>query len=480
MESESSSPTAEELRLRGNGQHQAGNYVDAIRLYTESIALSASPQAYGNRAACYVIGGDMEAAAADCESALSLDPSYTKATFRLGKVFLLQGELEKARRYLDVAEEAAPGCSINEIRQCEELSRTRMLAPALIEQDRIGEVLGLLTRAGEIAPFAADIAVLAGEAHFKKKDGAKVMEFAQKVLRRNPRNVDGLFLRGSALLWGGNMPQAVRHFEIAVQMDPENARAISMLKIVRRILEGKEEGDRFWRAQNFEEAMKMYSKAIDADGGNLFDPSHLARIHSNRAACLQKLKKFEEALSDCDAAIELDPGFHKAMARRAAILVGLERFEEASYSYEALCREEPSNREYRRSLRDAKQRAKVAQRKDYYKTLGIEKAATKIDVKKAYRKMAMRWHPDRFVEATPEEKKAAEDKFKDIAEAYSVLSDEDKRARYDDGADLQDIESGPRGGFGGGGIDPFELFSMFGGGGGGMGGFGSNVRFGFG
>ena len=59
--------------------------------------------------------------------------------------------------------------------------------------------------------------------------------------------------------------------------------------------------------------------------------------------------------------------------------------------------------------------------------------------KKAYRKKAMLYHPDRHVNATPEEQAEAEQNFKDVGEAYSVLSDPKKKQMYDDGMDLEEI-----------------------------------------
>ncbi|GAL70962.1 chaperone protein DnaJ [Jejuia pallidilutea] len=108
-------------------------------------------------------------------------------------------------------------------------------------------------------------------------------------------------------------------------------------------------------------------------------------------------------------------------------------------------------------------------KRDYYEVLGINKGANASEIKKAYRKKAIEFHPDK----NPDNKEA-EAKFKEAAEAYEVLSDPDKKARYDQFGH-QAFDGG--GGFGGGGMNMDDIFSQFGdifggGFGGGFSGFG--------
>lgn len=113
-------------------------------------------------------------------------------------------------------------------------------------------------------------------------------------------------------------------------------------------------------------------------------------------------------------------------------------------------------------------------KRDYYEVLGVNKNASEDEIKKAYRKIAIKYHPDR----NPGNKEA-EEKFKEAAEAYDVLHDKQKRQQYDQFGFDGPTGAGGFGGFGGAGMNMDDIFSMFGdifGGRAGFGGFGGGQR----
>lgn len=94
----------------------------------------------------------------------------------------------------------------------------------------------------------------------------------------------------------------------------------------------------------------------------------------------------------------------------------------------------------------------MADKRDYYEVLGVNKGASADEIKKAYRKLAKKYHPD----LNPDDKAGAEAKFKEASEAYEVLSDPDKKSRYDQFGHAG-VDPNAAAGYGGGGFGGFGL-----------------------
>src|SRR3954454_10575826 len=108
-------------------------------------------------------------------------------------------------------------------------------------------------------------------------------------------------------------------------------------------------------------------------------------------------------------------------------------------------------------------------KRDYYEVLSVSREATDDEIKRSYRKLAVKFHPDKNPDDPP-----AEEQFKELGEAYDVLMDADKRAAYDRFGHAAFAQGG--GGSRGGGFhDPFDIFREVFGGGGGGGGFGGGI-----
>jgi tetratricopeptide (TPR) repeat protein len=116
--------------------------------------------------------------------------------------------------------------------------------------------------------------------------------------------------------------------------------------------------------------------------------------------------------------------------------VQLEEFEDAVRAYQRAKDTKGDDHEANEGHGNASKLLKMSKRKDYYKILGVDKSASEQQIKKAYRKMALLHHPDK--QTDPEKKASSDKKFKEVADAYEVLMDPEKKARFDNGEDLNE------------------------------------------
>ncbi|KAG2236342.1 hypothetical protein INT48_001406 [Thamnidium elegans] len=441
----------EEIKNQANEQYKQGNYEEAVKLYTEAI--DASPKTstyYNNRAAALVMQKKYKDAANDCRIATELDPENAKAFLRGGKCHLNLGNLEEAGRQYTRALQIDSKIAQREYNNLQHVYNYMAQVNTFMTNNQWGLARNSLDRA--IAFVDADQLpvkwrVMQAECALGEKNYSEASRIVNSLVRMNSQNPDALYLRARVFYSQGENQKTAAHCVEALRCDPDFSKARALLKMARAIDNQKEAGNVAFKANQLDEAYEAYTAAMEIDPKN----DHInSRLYSNRAAVLQKQKKFEEALLDCDRAIELDNEFYKVYSRRAGCYMETEQYEEAVRDYKKLTEVDPSNR--------AELELKKSLRKDYYKVLGLSKTATETEIKKAYRKLALQYHPDKN-----DGDAKAEARFKEVGEAYTILSDPEKKARFDSGADLDGgMGMGGGGGFPGG-VDVNDVFaSMFG------------------
>lgn len=205
----------------------------------------------------------------------------------------------------------------------------------------------------------------------------------------------------------------------------------TLLKNLKKFDEYKEKANAKFKEGKYKEAMQLYTECLQLDPEYR---SYNAIIYCNRSAAYLRLKNLSAALADINKSIELNPNYAKAYFRRAEIKVKMEEYEDALRDFQQVQRIVPNYPSLREKMRECQELYKKASKKDYYKILGVNKDASLEDIKKAYKKLALKHHPDKNT-GSEEQRKEAEKKFKEISEAYSILSHPDKRKQYDLGGD---------------------------------------------
>ncbi|KAI9338394.1 hypothetical protein DFJ73DRAFT_628649 [Zopfochytrium polystomum] len=491
----------------------------------------------------------------DCRQALALDPSMDKVYSRAAKGLLLLGDVRAAA---DVLRSGTQTLSSN-LRLREEVCG-RIFMKHLVKIDgllsevnselaekKFEKALSAMESVFRLADPSIKVKSLSGISKLSSddlqhmcskwnllrakcliglRDLGEATRIVQSISNSEPTNSEALTLRAELLYLNDShgLPHIQQVLQKALTFDPDNRNALTLLRRIKHLESVKKEGNDAYQNGDNASAEALYSKFLDEDS-NSGSPGAMGvvrvKVLSNRATVRSKLGKHALAVADCTTAIDLleklmftdsssssfstDPKnsvqsnlFYKLYLRRADSQMKIEKFEEAVRDYTTVNGIKP-DREVQSALRKAEAALKQSKRKDYYKILGVDRSAGENEIKKAYRKLALMYHPDKQASLPEEERLQCDGKFKEVSEAYSVLSDPRKKEMFDSGMDVDGSSASggagtsPFGFGGGGGLDPdilrmfmqqaggfhaggggggFNSGGFYGGGGGGGGGFG--------
>ncbi|XP_074587406.1 dnaJ protein P58IPK homolog B [Curcuma longa] len=275
------------------------------------------------------------------------------------------------------------------------------------------------------------------------KDYSSVISEAGYILKEDEDNLEALLLRGRAYYYLSDHDVASRHYQKGLRLDPEHSELKKAYFGMKQLLKKTKS------AEDNAAKGKLRVAAEDFKAALALDPSHTSHnVHLHLGLCkvLVKLGRGKDAISSCTEALNIDEELVEALVQRGEAKLLTEDWEGAVQDLKIAAEKSPQDMNIREVLMRAEKSLKLSQRKDWYKILGVSKTASVAEIKRAYKKLALQWHPDKNVDNRAE----AEAKFQEIAAAYEVLGDEDKRVKYDRG---EDVDEGM--GMGGGGFNPF-------------------------
>ncbi len=526
-----------EYKEEGNVAYKRKDYRTAIANYTLAIEAAKAEKIdeedpsllatyYNNRAAASTMILQYDDAVNDCDTAISIHPSFLKAYIRKAKAQVSLGHLEAATASLNKAAIHDPNNSaiIQQKQEVTKLTQRLELARQLLAKTKTSttgsssssssttslnstsastsqqyppfplpskrdaqQALNQITVVIASCPSWREILIDKTKALVALNKVNDAYTLSTSIIRskdgKNHHNSLLLLYRAYALHHMGNLDDAMKHLKQILSMDPDNKSAFAFHKILKALGKKKEEGDGFYKARDFENASVAYSEALALNG---CVGLYRAKLYFNRACAYANLRKHTNVIEDCTGALNLDSEYVKAIMRRASsylMIGGEEECAKAINDYNTAMDlaekrgDEAAQKDLKKKIRSAQVQLKRSKQKDFYKILNVGRDATEAEIKKSYRKSALKWHPDRHSNSTDEKKKEAEKTFREVNLAYEVLSDPAKKQKYDSGVDVEDLDNphaGHGGGHGGphGGIDPSVLFQMFMQQQGGMGGMG--------
>ncbi|KAK9813108.1 hypothetical protein WJX72_009189 [[Myrmecia] bisecta] len=494
---------AEILRKRGNDAFSKQSYRRAEQLYMRAVSVlrdgnivDGLAKIYSNLAAAHLQLDQPGTALADCQAALQADPTFVRAGVRAATCHARMGSFEAAFQMLANMEALSASVASGFAEVAAKRKEVEILAAAVKQAtdsvasasgtEAVERVLQQLTalQARDQVPFDADL--LMAQAY---------------VLVRLQRFKEAVALAGKPLPWlpAGQMPQpqarwveAQCHFHRgdlgkvqrkleegalrqadsapgggAWQVVPDAEELQALGTKLQMLLQLKEAGNSAVKLKQYPQAIEAYTGALAlcGDGSAAF----AAVLHSNRAAAYQAQQQYAEAIADCGRAKALDTQYAKAYSRLATLLMEIHHADHAVTVLTellALPGLEPSEASgLRRRLSEAQLAARRKATPDHYKLLGLPRTCTAEEVRKAYKRLALRFHPDKAIThcrfaarlgscgaqlaAVPQIQEHIREEanwlFKCIGQAHGVLSDAGQRRTLDADLAAQEASAGRTG-----------------------------------
>merc|ERR1711936_918161 len=389
-------------------------------------------------------------ALADLDKILELKPDFIKARHQRGGLLLKMGRLDEAhidlenvvRKEPDNVDAQSQYSMVNNLKdQIEDIRdyiNWNNYEPAI---ESLNEIL-------EHIPWDPSLRELRAEAYLGLGNVVHAISDIRSVTKLTSDNTAGYYKLATLHYQLGEADESLNEIRECLKLDPDHKDCFPLYKKLKKVTKFLALAKESREQQDWEECVGNAQKVLKNEPSVAGIKFH---AYDRLCHCQKEAGRPVESRKACSEAIKIEDEPRLYCDRAESYLLE-DMYDEALNDFRAALEKDEGFSRAKEGMAKAQKLQKQAGKRDYYKILGVKRSSTKKEIKKAYKALALEWHPDKFTDE--EEKKMAEKKFMDIAAAKEVLTDDEKRAKYDAGEDPLDPE-------GGGGDHPFNRHGGF-------------------
>ncbi|CAI5746415.1 unnamed protein product [Peronospora destructor] len=426
------SDTVTKARVAADNAFASGEMETAISLLSKLIELEPKNERnFYKRFRAYLSERKYSHALSDLSSSLDVNPKYKQGMLQRGKLLMMLGQCAEASQDFQNLVELYPKDTV----AIEQLNRSKECVSYIDEAERAhsrGDYQSAYNSLTQVLEGSAisSVPLLLERAQLSVslQNAYDAISDLSSILKLDPSNLVALQMRGEVLYSLGDkqsLEAAQLHYRQGLHSDPENKGIKALYRRLKKILKYVNRAEDAMQRGAHGEAVDEWQSAVEVH------PEHAAM---NKEFYLQlctselHLKHFAKARDACEKVVSFDNGNAQAFAKLSEAQIGFELYEDAVRSAKRALELDDSSQEFKEKVVQAEAALKQSKTKNYYKILGVSRRSDAKEIKKAYRKQALEWHPDKHTDKDETEREEVQKRFHDIAEAYEILSNEETRA----------------------------------------------------
>lgn len=392
------------LRSRGEEAFSLRQFDEALRLYEK--AAEKEPDNGTNFYKLFRVHNRMKKyanALTDIEKALELDPSNSDWRIQKAKLLKSLGQCDRSViEYTQLMESTEVGDDVKALmKEASECDHVIIMAQQALMNEEYEKAAHYFTAAIKYADGrATDLLLQKATAVLEVgEDYYSVISDTGQILKTYPKHLEAYKIRGMAYFWLNEHDTAIQHFREGLKLDPEHKGCKDGHRLVKKIDKKKKKGDVAFEEKKYDEAIQHYTEAIE------IEPKHVHFSRMINFLIIQAYSKNKQNTEAIKLALQIAHEDEEALDALWALgdaYTDAEKWEDAIRIFRLALEAAPDSdtedtQKAKRKVQEAQVALKQSKEKNYYKILGLSRTASKQEIKKGYRKLALEWHPDKNI-----------------------------------------------------------------------------------